>query len=172
MYSTRGDRAAHLEIHDVVLLQRTEHLDLAQRRLANDLVVVTLLRGAREGRRESRRSREEPGCKKNRDAPKTAKRAQIKVKGGEERSASHAHAERTPARRPPTTRNGTYENDDRGRKADGRTLNFFTATISPLSLLRHLSTTPYAPSPTTPTTSYLFILVNWDANKCAGPARP
>ena len=38
-----------------------------------------------------------------------------------------------------------------------RTLNFFTATISPVSLLRHFNTTPYAPSPTTPTTSYLFI---------------
>ena len=35
-------------------------------------------------------------------------------------------------------------------------LNFFTATTSPVFLSRHLSTTPYAP-PTTTTTSYLFI---------------
>ena len=37
-------------------------------------------------------------------------------------------------------------------------LNFLTATTPPVSLLRHLSTTPYAPSPTTSMTSYLFIL--------------
>lgn len=36
-------------------------------------------------------------------------------------------------------------------------LNFFTATASPVSLFRHRRTVPYAPSPTTPTTSYLFI---------------
>lgn len=36
-------------------------------------------------------------------------------------------------------------------------LNFFTATVSPVCLFRHFSTTPYAPSPTTPRTSYLFI---------------
>jgi hypothetical protein len=36
-------------------------------------------------------------------------------------------------------------------------LNFFIATISPVSLLRQRNTTPYAPSPTTPRTSYLFI---------------
>ena len=36
-------------------------------------------------------------------------------------------------------------------------LNFFTATVSPVCLFRHFSTTPYAPSPTNPRTSYLFI---------------
>ena len=37
-------------------------------------------------------------------------------------------------------------------------LNFFIARISPDSLFRQRSTTPYAPSPTTPRTSYLFII--------------
>lgn len=36
-------------------------------------------------------------------------------------------------------------------------LNFLIATISPEALFLHLSTIPYAPSPTTPNTSYLFI---------------
>ena len=36
-------------------------------------------------------------------------------------------------------------------------LNFLTATVAPLSRFRHRSTTPYAPSPTTPSTSYLFM---------------
>jgi len=36
-------------------------------------------------------------------------------------------------------------------------LNFLMATTALFSLFRHLSTTPYAPSPTTPSTSYLFI---------------
>ena len=47
------------------------------------------------------------------------------------------------------------------RKSQGQcslTLNFFIASISPDSLFRHLKTTPYAPSPTTPKTSYLFML--------------
>lgn len=35
-------------------------------------------------------------------------------------------------------------------------LNFLIATISAFSLFRHFRTTPYAPSPTTPRTSYLF----------------
>ena len=36
-------------------------------------------------------------------------------------------------------------------------LNFLMATTSAFSLFRHFSTTPYAPSPTTPSTSYLFM---------------
>lgn len=46
---------------------------------------------------------------------------------------------------------------ERGTGTKRRTLNFLTATTSLVSLLRHLSTTPYAPSPTTPITSYLFM---------------
>merc|ERR1719498_1143531 len=37
-------------------------------------------------------------------------------------------------------------------------LNFLMATISLVSLFLHFRTTPYAPSPTTPSTSYLFML--------------
>jgi len=50
-------------------------------------------------------------------------------------------------------------------------LNFFTATTSPVFLSRHLSTTPYAPSPTTPTTSYLFIARERARARRATPGR-
>ena len=48
--------------------------------------------------------------------------------------------------------------NQRLRGAARTSLIFFTATISPVSLLRHLSTMPYAPSPTMPSTSYLFMV--------------
>ena len=40
----RPRSVSHLEVDDVVLLEGTKHLDLAQGRLANDLIVVALLR--------------------------------------------------------------------------------------------------------------------------------
>ena len=64
---------------------------------------------------------------------------------------------RTPARRDDVDARSRQRARGVGPRERFEARTFFTATTSPVSLFLHLSTTPYAPSPTTPTTSYLFI---------------
>jgi hypothetical protein len=128
----RGGRSrAYLETDDVLVLQRAKHLDLAEGRLAHHRVVVRLL--------ELREAESAGGGDGGRTGPVSGVRS------------------RTPARRDDIDARARERARGVGPSGRVEARTFFTATTSPVSLFLHLSTTPYAPSPTTPTTSYLFI---------------
>ena len=166
---------AHLEVDDVVLLEGAKHLDLTQSRLADDLVVIALLHDTRATHDGTHGVLVRVrcwwgvcGCLPPLLARRRRKKNETKNGGRGERKVwqkikcvlllplLHLRLRRV-FKRVTMGEGGGRGVGGRGRERVRRTLNFFTATISPVSLLRHFNTTPYAPSPTTPTTSYLFI---------------